>query len=71
MAHASADGVSLAYDDLGAGDPALLFLTGWCSSKDRWSAVARLCAARRRVLNTEWRGHGESDRAPATSGSRR
>ena len=62
MAHASANGVSIAYDDLGAGDPPLLFLTGWCSSKERWSAVARLCARQRRTLSSEWRGHGASDR---------
>ena len=53
MAYASTDGVSIAYDDLGAGDPALLMLTGWCSSKERWSAVARICSAKRRVLSTE------------------
>ena len=62
MAHASANGVSIAYDDLGAGDPPLLFLTGWCSSKERWEEVARICARRRRVLSSEWRGHGDSDR---------
>ncbi len=63
MGRASADGVSIAYDDLGAGEPALLFMTGWCSNKERWSSVAQLCATRRRVLNTEWRGHGSSDPA--------
>ena len=71
MAHASANGVSIAYDDLGAGDPPLLFLTGWCSSKERWGAVARICAERRRVLSSEWRGHGDSERGSAISGSRR
>jgi pimeloyl-ACP methyl ester carboxylesterase len=51
------------YDDLGTGDPPLLLLTGWCSSKERWSAAARLLAPRYRVLSTEWRGHGSSTRA--------
>jgi len=68
MAYASTDGVSIAYDDLGAGDPALLMLTGWCSSKERWSAVARICSAKRRVLSTEWRGHGDSDRGSGDFG---
>lgn len=68
MAHASANGVSVAFDDLGAGEPALLFTTGWCSSKERWSAVARQCAEKRRVLSTEWRGHGDSDLAPGDFG---
>lgn len=61
-AEARADGLRIAYDDVGAGEPALLFLTGWCSSRERWGGVVPLCGARRRVLNTEWRGHGESDR---------
>jgi pimeloyl-ACP methyl ester carboxylesterase len=60
MPHATATGVPIAYDDLGAGDPPLLFLTGWCSSKERWSEVARRCAETRRVLSMEWRGHGSS-----------
>jgi pimeloyl-ACP methyl ester carboxylesterase len=68
IAHTSTDGIALSYDDRGSGDPALLFMTGWCSSKDRWGEVARRCSAERRVLNTEWRGHGDSDPAPADFG---
>jgi pimeloyl-ACP methyl ester carboxylesterase len=62
------DGVRIAYDDLGAGEPVLLFLTGWCSSRARWRHVAARCAERRRVLSCEWRGHGESDPAPGDFG---
>jgi pimeloyl-ACP methyl ester carboxylesterase len=54
----------LGSDDLGSGEPALLLLTGWCSSRDRWAKAAPLLAANRRVINIEWRGHGES--APVT-----
>ena len=68
MPHAVVDGLRISYDDLGAGEPALLFTTGWCSSRGRWSRVAELCAADRRVLNTEWRGHGDSDPAGADFG---
>ena len=68
MAHASADGVSIGYDDLGTGAPALLLLTGWCSSKERWGAVAPLLAASRRVLSSEWRGHGSSERGSGDFG---
>ncbi len=68
MARAHVDGITISYDDLGSGEPALLFLTGWCSSKERWSRVASRCSAGRRVLNTEWRGHGASDPAPADFG---
>jgi pimeloyl-ACP methyl ester carboxylesterase len=58
------DGPSLGYDDLGHGEPALLLLTGWCSSRARWARVAPLLAANRRVVSFEWRGHGDS--APAS-----
>ncbi len=68
MPHATVDGIRVSYDDLGAGEPALVFTTGWCSSRARWQRVAERCAAQRRVLNTEWRGHGDSDPAPADFG---
>ncbi len=55
----------IAYDDHGTGEPALLFLTGWCSNRSRWHAVADRCAESRRTLSCEWRGHGDSD--PTTS----
>jgi pimeloyl-ACP methyl ester carboxylesterase len=67
--YAQADGVRIAYDDAGEGTgPALVFLTGWCSSKERWRHVVADCSRSRRVLNTEWRGHGASDPAPADFG---
>lgn len=53
----------LGLDDLGQGEPALLLLTGWCSSRGRWARAAPLLAQNRRVVNFEWRGHGDS--APA------
>lgn len=68
MTHALANDTRIAYDDLGSGEPALLFTTGWCSSRGRWARVAELCARNRRVLNTEWRGHGDSDPAPGDFG---
>lgn len=60
MSAASASTGRLGFDDLGRGEPALLLLTGWCSSRKRWSRAASLLAANRRVVNFEWRGHGES-----------
>lgn len=56
-------GARLGFDDLGQGEPALLLLTGWCSSRARWAKSAPLLARNRRVVNFEWRGHGDS--APA------
>ena len=57
--------MNLGFDDLGHGEPALLLLTGWCSSRARWAKAAPLLAANRRVVSFEWRGHGSS--APAES----
>jgi pimeloyl-ACP methyl ester carboxylesterase len=71
MRPADSDGVLVSYDDTGAvdGSPALVLLTGWCSSKERWSPVAeRLARRRRRVLSTEWRGHGASGPAAGDFG---
>jgi pimeloyl-ACP methyl ester carboxylesterase len=53
----------LGVDDLGEGEPALLLLTGWCSSRARWALAAPLLAVRRRVVSFDWRGHGDSARA--------
>ena len=68
MPHAEVDGIQIAYDDRGSGEPALLFTTGWCSNRARWARVVELSSPHRRVLNTEWRGHGDSDPAPADFG---
>src|ERR1044071_7104634 len=54
---------SIAYDDLGSGEPALLFTPGWCVSRKVFSVLPALCAQRYRVLSIDWRGHGESDAA--------
>lgn len=55
--------LGLGYDDLGEGEPALLLLTGWCSSRGRWSPAAPLLARNRRVVSFDWRGHGDSEPA--------
>jgi pimeloyl-ACP methyl ester carboxylesterase len=61
--------LGLGYDDLGEGEPALLLLTGWCSSRRRWAQAAPLLAAKRRVVSLDWRGHGESRPAPPDFGA--
>lgn len=53
-------GVRIAYDDLGRGDPALLFLPGWCAPRTAFREILQPCAVKRRVLSLDWRGHGES-----------
>ena len=68
MHGAQANGVRIDYDDRGSGEPALLFLTGWCSSRERWEKVAERASGHRRVLSFDWRGHGRSDPAPGDFG---
>jgi pimeloyl-ACP methyl ester carboxylesterase len=64
----SADGVAVAYDDVGTGEPTLLVLTGWCSNRERWAPVVRILSERHRVVSFEWRGHGDSAPAPSDFG---
>jgi pimeloyl-ACP methyl ester carboxylesterase len=64
-----ADTLGLGVDDLGEGEPALLLLTGWCSSRERWAKAAPLLAEHRRVVSFEWRGHGESRAAAGDFGT--
>lgn len=56
------DGVRISYQDRGSGEPAVLCLTGWCSSKERYEHLVPLLARHRRTLAFDWRGHGDSQR---------
>jgi len=60
MPEALSHGTRISYDDLGRGGPALLFLPGWCGSRAVFDELARSCAAHRRTLALDWRGHGQS-----------
>ena len=64
------DGISIAYDDRGVGDTALICLPGWCSDRFQFSPVVDSLADRRRTIVVDWRGHGESDRPAADFGYR-
>ncbi|UZQ53052.1 alpha/beta hydrolase [Trichothermofontia sichuanensis B231] len=52
--------VRIYYEDLGQGDPALLMLPAWCMSHAGFATLPQTCAANRRVLALDWRGHGQS-----------
>lgn len=56
----SADGVSIHYDDVGAGDPALVFVHGWNCDRSYWSAQLDHFARTHRVVNVDLAGHGDS-----------
>lgn len=57
------DGIRIAFDDFGSGEPALLCMPGWASDRFQFDPIARALSANRRVLVLDWRGHGESDRS--------
>ncbi|WP_375487105.1 alpha/beta fold hydrolase [uncultured Jatrophihabitans sp.] len=50
----------LAVTDLGQGDPALVFVPGWCGSRSVFDGLAARAAAHRRVLTVDLPDHGES-----------
>src|SRR5262245_37895850 len=58
----TATDLRIASDDLGDRDTALLFLTGWCSSRKVFRDLLPIAARDRRVLAPDWRGHGGSSR---------
>jgi pimeloyl-ACP methyl ester carboxylesterase len=60
MPRISANKVEISFDDQGEGEPALLFLPGWCGSHAVFSRLADQCSKGRRVLALDWRGHGQS-----------
>jgi pimeloyl-ACP methyl ester carboxylesterase len=52
--------VSLNYEDEGSGDPALVFLHGWCDSSSVWAETTAALSTRHRCLAPDMRGHGQS-----------
>jgi pimeloyl-ACP methyl ester carboxylesterase len=68
LAQVTSREVPIVYDDLGQGDPALLFLPGWCANRTVFQDLASLCAQHRRALALDWRGHGESGSPKADFG---
>ncbi len=54
-------GFGIDYTDLGKGEPALLLMPGWCSSRGVFEPLVPILSKQRRTLALDWRGHGESD----------
>jgi pimeloyl-ACP methyl ester carboxylesterase len=59
---ANHDGVNLRYLDTGSGDPALVFIHGWCCSQAMWGDQIEAFAPEHRIIAVDLRGHGESDK---------
>ena len=56
----SADGISIAYEVRGKGEPALVFVHGWCCDRRYWDAQLPHFARKYEVLAIDLAGHGES-----------
>ncbi|XXF75649.1 alpha/beta hydrolase [Myxococcaceae bacterium GXIMD 01537] len=60
---ARSGGVRIHYDDVGQGEPALLFLPGWATRRSVFDPLRPALGARHRLLVMDLRGHGESGQA--------
>lgn len=65
MSHTTVTSVPVSFDDAGRGEPALVYLTGWCSARTCYTAMVEQTARQRRSIAIDWRGHGTS---PAPDG---
>jgi pimeloyl-ACP methyl ester carboxylesterase len=59
---------SIAFDALGTGGPALLFLPGWCGDRTVFDPLLPLTARHRRAIAMDLRDHGGSGRSEADFG---
>jgi pimeloyl-ACP methyl ester carboxylesterase len=56
----SPDGISIAYETLGEGSPALVFVHGWSCDRSYWRAQLESFSREFRVVAVDLAGHGES-----------
>ncbi len=57
---ASADGVMIHYEVLGAGEPTLVFVHGWCGDRSYWKNQVVEFSKTYQVVTVDLGGHGES-----------
>ncbi len=61
MESRSRDGVALAYEERGAGEPPLVLIHGWCCDHGYFAPQVEHFSRRHRVVSLDLRGHGASD----------
>jgi pimeloyl-ACP methyl ester carboxylesterase len=61
MPYTKSENISIYYDDIGAGEPALLLMPGWCDSRTEFHTFREECSKHRRTIIIDWRGHGKSE----------
>ena len=57
----SSDGTSVAFETLGSGSPALVFVHGWSCDRSYWAAQIEPLSAHARVVVVDLAGHGDSE----------
>jgi pimeloyl-ACP methyl ester carboxylesterase len=67
MKRVTVNGLSLAYDEVGTGDEAVVLSHSYLVDRRQFDAQAEALSRRFRVLAYDHRGHGESDRPAAYS----
>jgi pimeloyl-ACP methyl ester carboxylesterase len=56
----SADDVPISYEVRGTGEPALIFVHGWCCDRSYWNEQLPHFAQKYKVISVDLAGHGES-----------
>jgi pimeloyl-ACP methyl ester carboxylesterase len=56
------EGVRIAYEEIGRGDPPLLFVHGWTCNRSYFAPQVEYFSPAHRCVSVDLRGHGESDR---------
>jgi pimeloyl-ACP methyl ester carboxylesterase len=59
----AADGVEIAFDVAGSGEPALVFVHGWAGNRHHWDGQLDAFAGSHRVVRVDLAGHGDSGTA--------
>ena len=58
----TSDGVRIAYDEMGSGDPAIIFVHGGFGARGGFELQEEYFVSNHRCISLDLRGHGESDR---------
>lgn len=56
------NGVKLAFEQQGEGDPAIVFIHGWCCDRSFFQPQMDYFSRNHRVISVDRRGHGDSDK---------
>lgn len=62
MPEVTRDGVRLFCEEAGAGEPAIVFVHGWCCDRGHHAPQVSHFSTRHRCVSVDLRGHGDSDK---------